>query len=321
MKSLWRGKRRFIIGRFGLLLITLSSPSLHARAATYYLIVSGLGGEPDYEQRFTSAARDIARITKASNTDVQSYELTGQDATAARMKNALAIISRSATPQDAFILILIGHGSFDGTIYKFNLPGPDVSAEEIADMCSGIRAGRQLIVDTSSASGAAVSPLRHSGRAIIAATKSGTEKSATVFVRYWIEALQDPSADTDKSGSISALEAFMYATGKTNDFYKKQNLLATEHAVFTDVSQSEPVRDVSTGQGALLASLTLVRLDSVRPSASNPANVQLLRKKEELEQKIDALKSQKAAMDSTEYKKQLTTLLLQLAGVQQELDR
>ena len=46
------------------------------------------------------------------------------------------------------------------------------------------------------------------GAAVIAATKSGTEKNATVFARYWVEALQDPTADVDKSESISAMEAF-----------------------------------------------------------------------------------------------------------------
>ena len=30
------------------------------------------------------------------------------------------------------MLILIGHGSFDGDEYKFNLVGPDISAAELA---------------------------------------------------------------------------------------------------------------------------------------------------------------------------------------------
>ena len=49
---------------------------------------------------------------------------------------------------------------------------------------------------------------------IITATKSGTEKNATVFARYWAEALRDPAADTDKNETISALEAFIYAEEK-----------------------------------------------------------------------------------------------------------
>jgi hypothetical protein len=47
----------------------------------------------------------------------------------------------------------------------------------------------------------------------------------------------------------------------------------------------------------------------------------LLAKKQELEQKIDALKYQKAAMDPNDYKKQLTAALLELAKVQEDLDK
>ena len=36
--------------------------ALQARAITYYVVVAGLGGEPDYEQRFTSDANDLNRI-------------------------------------------------------------------------------------------------------------------------------------------------------------------------------------------------------------------------------------------------------------------
>ena len=35
-------------------------------------------------------------------------------------------------------MILIGHGSFDGVEYKFNLVGPDISGEELATLCDRI---------------------------------------------------------------------------------------------------------------------------------------------------------------------------------------
>jgi hypothetical protein len=40
-----------------------------------------------------------------------------------------------------------------------------------------------------------------------------------------------------------------------------------------------------------------------------------------LEQEIDTLKYQKAAMDPDDYKKQLTGALVELAKVQEELDK
>ena len=304
----------------GILCAALCLPLIHAHATAYYVIVSGLGGEPEYEQHFNAEAKDLEKVFKASGPNSQTYTLIGQDATAARLKDTLSLVARSSKSEDDFVLILIGHGSFDGTVYKFNLIGPDVSAEEIAEMCNRIPSQRQLIVDTSSSSGGAIPALRHLGRAIVTATKSGTEKNATVFARYWVEALQDMSSDTDKSDSISALEAFTYATKKTASFYESQKRLATEHAVFTDAS-GEPVREASANQGALMSSFTLLRLGSTQQAANNPAKLALLAKKEELERNIDTLKYQKAAMDPADYKKQLTAMLLDLARVQQELDK
>ncbi len=74
---------------------------------------------------------------------------------------------------------------------------------------------------------------------MITATKSGTEKNATVFARYWAEALRDPAADTDKNDAVSALEAFRYAQRKVTDSSTTQKRLATEHAVLEDTGKGE----------------------------------------------------------------------------------
>ena len=303
------------------LLASICALAVQAHAATYYVIVSGLGGEPDYEQRFTAAANELDKIFKAADSAARVYSLTGAHATAAQLIETLSMIARDAKADDDFALILIGHGSFDGAEYKFNLVGPDLTAAEIAGMCDRIAARRQLVVDTTSASGGAIQALVRPGRAVVAATKSGTEKNATVFARYWVEAFQDPSADTDKSDSISAMEAFTYAAKKTAEFYDSQKRLATEHSVFVDVGSGEPVRSAGNGQGMFLSSFTLLRLGASRQAANDPAKRMLLEQKDTLEQKIDTLKYQKAAMDPADYKKQLTDALVELAKVQGELDK
>ena len=271
--------------------------------------------------RFTAAANELDKIFKAADSAARVYSLTGAYATAAQLKETLTAVAHDAKVDDDFALILIGHGSFDGAEYKFNLVGPDLTAAEIAAMCDRIAARRQLVVDTSSASGGAIQALIRPGRAVVAATKSGTEKNATVFARYWVEAFQDPSADTDKSDSISAMEAFTYAAKKTEEFYDSQKRLATEHSVFVDVGSGEPVRAAGNGQGMFLSSFTLLRLGASRQAANDPAKRTLLEQKDTLEQKIDTLKYQKAAMDPADYKKQLTDALVELAKVQGELDK
>ena len=306
------------------LLITLWFPSvLPAQGAVYYLTVAGLGGEPEYEQRFTGLANDLDKAFKSSGGDVHVYTLTGKEASREHLSETLGLISSQAKPEDDFVLILIGHGSFDGMEYKFNLVGPDISGEELANLCNRVPAKRQLIVNTTSASGGALSALERPGRAVITATKTGTEKNATIFCRYWVEALHDPDADVDKNEAISALEAFQYADRKTAAYYESEKRLATEHAVFEDTGKSEAVRAPSSesGEGLMLSSFTLVRFGAAGRAANDPGKRALLAKKEELERQIDTLKYQKAAMSEDDYKKQLTAALVELARVQQELDK
>ena len=294
-----------------------------ARAGLYYVTVAGLGGEPDYEQRFTALATDLDKLLKASGSDVHVYTLTGAQSTRVHMTETLGLVARQAKPDDDFILILIGHGSFDGVEYKLNLPGPDISGAELATLCDRVPSKRQLIVNTTSSSGGSIVALNRPGRAIIAATKSGTEKNATVFARYWVEALRDPTVDVDKNEAISALEAFQYADRKTAAFYESQKRLATEHPVFEDTGKREAVRAASeeTGEGRLLSNFTLLRMGAAQRAANDPAKRDLLAKKEELEQKVDTLKYQKAAMSQDDYKKQLTETLVELARIEEELDK
>ncbi len=100
------------------------------QATTYYVTIAGLGGEPEYEQRFSGWAKDIDKVLRGSP-DSKVETLYGPDATRAKIQELFTRISREARPDDAFVLMLIGHGSFDGVDYKINLPGPDLSAIEL----------------------------------------------------------------------------------------------------------------------------------------------------------------------------------------------
>ena len=158
-------------------LVSLLAGSL--RADTYFLIVSGLGGEPEYEQRFSGWAKDLDKIVKAEpNAKVDT--LIGPDATKAKMEAKLRAIATESKAGDSLVLMLIGHGSFDESNYKFNIPGPDISATDLAALLDKIPA-QQLIVDMTSSSGGALALLQNQKvkRVIITATKSGTEKNAT----------------------------------------------------------------------------------------------------------------------------------------------
>ncbi len=293
------------------------------RATTFYVTVAGLGGEPDYEQRFTAQAQEIDKLLHGSSTDAKITTLYGPHATKANVQNALTQVAREAKPGDAFVLMMIGHGSFDGYDYKMNLPGPDISGVELGTLLDRIPCTRQLVVNMTSASGGSRAALEKANRVVITATKSGNEKNATVFARFWVEALRDPAADTDKNETVSALEAFTYASAKTADFYDTQKRLATEHPTLEDTGQGDGERKPSpeNGEGLKAAQFPLMRIGQAQVAANTPEKKALLEKRDQLEEEIDKLKYEKAAMPADEYKKQLEDLLLQLAKTQAELDK
>jgi hypothetical protein len=272
--------------------------ALSAPAATYSLTIAGLGGEPDYAQRFKMWAQDIAGATKMPPLVAPTREA---------VRARLAELARQVKAEDAFILMLIGHGTFDGVEYKFSLPGPDITAAELAALLDRIPATRQLVVNMTSASGGAAEFLKKPSRVVISATKAGTEKNATVFARYWAEALRDPSADTDKNETVSALEAFQYAQRKTAQFYESNKRLATEHPQVDDAK--------------LAAVFPVLRLGASAAAAADLAKRALVERKERIEQQIDRLKYEKAAIPLAVYKQQLTALLLELARVQEAIEK
>ncbi|HEX4747905.1 MAG TPA: hypothetical protein VH302_00050 [Bryobacteraceae bacterium] len=306
--------------RFLLLLVALTSLS---QGASYYVTIAGLGGTPDYVTLFAKQAGDLEREFKNNGADAHVVTLSGNSATKREVQQTLSSLASQIQAGDAFALFLIGHGTYDGVDYKFNLPGPDITASELAALLNRIPAQRQLVVNMTSCSGGSLPALAKKDRVVITATKSGTEKNATVFARYWIDALQDPSADTDKNGTVSALEAFVYAQRKTGAYFDSEKLLATEHAQLSDNGSGKAVRDPKpeNGNGLLAAAFPIIRPEAASANSLSPDKQKLLAKKEDLEAKIDRLKYQKAAMPEEEYKQQLTALLLELARTQAEIDR
>jgi hypothetical protein len=290
-------------------------------AETFYVTISGLGGEPDYEQRFKMWAEDIDGSLKKAGGEANVITLIAP--TREQIRARMAEVARQAKPTDSMVLMLIGHGSFDGVEYKLNIPGADISGAELSTLLDHIPATRQCVVNMTSSSGGSIEFLRKPNRVVISATKAGSEKNATVFARYWAEALRDPAADSDKNESVSALEAFRYAQQKTNEYFEKQKRLATEHSVLEDTGKGEGEKNPTpeNGEGRLAGLFPVVRLGANAAASRDPAKRALLTQKEQIEQAIEKLKYDKAALPEAIYRKQLQQLLLELAKLQVEIDK
>ena len=110
-----------------------------AAAQTVHLaVIVGLAGDPEHAelfQRWASTLVDGATERLGMTRDHVIYlaEQPEKDPTRATGKStqqdierAFAAMAKNAKADDVVFIVLIGHGTFDGKVAKFNLPGPDI---------------------------------------------------------------------------------------------------------------------------------------------------------------------------------------------------
>ena len=89
---------------------------------------------------------------------------------------------------DLLLIVLIGHGTFDGVDAKFNLVGPDLDSADWAALLRPL-SGRVVIVDTTASSFPFMERLAAPRRIVITATDSAGQRFDTVFPGYFVRAL------------------------------------------------------------------------------------------------------------------------------------
>src|SRR3954452_16551418 len=104
-------------------LILLALLAVSAPAATFYVSLAGLGGEADYTQRFQMWADDIDGSLKKAGGESTVTRI--HSPTREQIRARFAELAKQAKPADSLVLIMIGHGSYDGLDYKFNIQGAD----------------------------------------------------------------------------------------------------------------------------------------------------------------------------------------------------
>ena len=284
------------------LLLTLHTQQLFATTVT--AIISGLGGNTEYAEQFERYADEIANVARAAAESPQDVILVQGDAAKRNVIQGVLNNLPTSNDSDVFILYLIGHGSYDGEQYKFNIPGPDITGEEIVSALEKITAPKQLVVVATSASGALLEALAKPNRVVITATKNSREKNAVRFPQYMIESLSDTAADTNKDESISAEEMFNYTDRAVAGYFDTEKLLASEHPRL----QGNIAAEIEVARYGTL----LQRKDSISP--------ELLAKRQTLSSEINALRDRKDEVDEDTYFDQLQSLMLELAEVQRSID-
>ena len=280
-----------------------------AHADTYYLIVGGLGGEAAYAEQFDKDVTELAAVARRSTAASRVAVLKGEEATRDALVSNLDSLRTKAKPADSLIVMLVGHGSYDGEAYKLNLPGPDIDGTELAGLLGAIPARSQLVVNSTSASGAILETWAAEGRTLITATRSGFERNATRFAQHFAAALAAGSADINKNGVITAQEAFDYASRRVADSFTRDGALATEHPQIA---------------GGAAGRIAVARLASAAPAieaaAADPAVAALVAERDKIDGEIEALRARRESMANDAYLAELQRLLVSLAEVQAKID-
>jgi hypothetical protein len=228
-------------------------------------------------------------------------------------------------PTDGRLLVLlIGHGSFDGVDYKFNLVGPDATGAELKSWLDRFEKRQVVVVSTTPCSGVLTKSLSRTGRVVITATKSEFENNDTIFGQFFVDAFKNKAADSDKSSEVSMLEAYLYTAQRVEAWYKEQGRLATEHPLLEDSGDATGVARPSpaNGEGLLAAKISLhaPSIALVTTGGASPELQALGAEKQRLEGAIQDLKYKKVTIPEVEYNKQMETLLIQLAQTNQKIN-
>jgi hypothetical protein len=203
------------------------------------------------------------------------------------------------------IVLLIGHGSFNGQQAAFNLPGPDLTVAEWTKLLDKLPVPRVAFVNTSSSSGAFLPAIAAPGRVVITATKTGGERNETLFPEFFVAAFDDPSADRDRNGHVSLAEAFEYAKAKVVQAFQQKGNLLTEHATMDDGGEGQLAASMFLGIGRADSTLTA--------DTSDPAVKKLVDEKDAIDRQIAALKLRKTSLPEAQYEQQMEQLLTDLA--------
>ncbi len=309
----------WLLGAFSLL---LASPS--AAGERYAVIVSGASGGEKYAAQhqkwrddLTAALRNTYVFSEANLVSLGEGGPDASKATSENVRKMLGDLRRRLTRDDLLLVILIGHGTFDGDTAKFNLIGPDLTALEWKALLDGIPS-RLVLVNTTESSYPFLEELSQRGRVIITATDSVAQRFATVFPEHFVRAIADLSSDFDKNGRVSVWEAFAAASSGVKLYYEQRGQLSTERPVLDDNGDKVGREAQAPGPDGTLARTTYLDAEPGTITA-DVALAGLQRRRAVLEVQLEELKAKKESLSTEDYEAQLERILVELARVARQI--
>ncbi|WP_425613905.1 hypothetical protein NA78x_003749 [Anatilimnocola sp. NA78] len=305
-----------------LLFASTATSAAHEGTRPHVIVVVGASGGEEFEQPFRDWAGRWIAAAKSGKVEftVIGLDSLEQNPDRDRLQQAIAKLASEPDPRPVW-LVMIGHGTYDGKVARFNLRGPDLSSSELKEMLKPLTSPL-AVIDCSSSSGPFLGELSGPNRVIITATKSGHEYNFARFGDYLSSSIADRSVDLDKDDQTSLLEAYLAASAKLREFYASESRLATEHALIDDNGDKlgtpadwfQGLRVVKqTKAGAAVDSTLASQFVLVRSEQEQAIPAAVRVERDQLETELAALRARKPNLGEAEYFTRLETLLVKLA--------
>lgn len=291
----------------------------------YALLVGGASGGGEYLKKQTGwlaatgkVLRERLQLPNDHIVELVDDPDAARSATRKNVEGALGDFRSKVKAGDVLLIVLFGHGTFDGAEAKFNLVGPDLSASEWSALLKPI-AGQVVFVNTTSASFPFLERLSGARRVVITATDSVAQKYETIFPEFFSQAFEAQDGDLDKDGRISLWEAFTFTSLHVKEWYEQRGQLSTERPLLDDTGDGVGKQAGDTGRDGSLASRTFLDAGGEAERATNPALAEFVGRRNILESELEDLKRKRGFMPQADYEKELERILVSIARVSREI--
>ena len=292
----------------------------------FALIVSGASGGSPYAERY-DRWRGALVSSLRSDLHFQEEDLfvlaeipgprVGR-ASQEGIRQVTRTLARRLSDDATLLVVLIGHGTFDGVDAKFNLVGPDLDAAEWRSLLEPLP-GRLIFANTTSASFPFLEHLTGERRIVITATNSPEQRYETQFAAFFVEAFKTEVSDFDKDGRVSIWEAFTRASSGVERWYEQQGRVSTERPILDDTGDGVGKVAGEPGLDGTLARRVFLDRSVEADQISDQRLVGLLDQRRILELEVEVLKAQVGQLARHTYETEMEILLLKLARVSHEI--
>lgn len=289
----------------------------------YAIVVTGASGGDVYARQYAEWRSAFTIILRQTfNYPPDHIVVLAEDesdgvgkATRENVRAAFIALRNRVTQDDVVLVLLVGHGTgVDSEDAKFNLVGPDLSANDWADLLKPIPA-RLVFVDAASGSFPFLQRLAGKNHVVLTANDSAAQQFETIFPGYFVQAFQSDEADGDKNGKVSVWEAFTYASAAVRHSFEEKGQLATERALLDDNGDGLGREADADGPDGQIAQVTYLQPDRPIIDTGDSELTGLLRRRAKLETDLDELRVRKSTMLPDEYEAALEKILIEIAQI------